>query len=101
MPFAGPALRFEVPGHIGGLGFIANVTDHFCADCNRLTLTDRADLASCIFGRGIHLLRLLRSTGGIESVDALIDRVVRRKMSLGARLNGWDTPGAALPATLS
>lgn len=89
-PFAGPAMRFEIPGHIGGVGFISNVTDHFCGECNRLALTDRGELASCIFGRGVSLLRLLRSPGGIESVDAFVDRVVRRKVSLAARMSGWE-----------
>lgn len=94
-PFAGPALRFEIPGHIGGVGFISNVTDHFCADCNRLLLTDRGELASCIFGRGVSLVRLLRSQGGIESVDAFVDRVVRRKVSLAARMSGYEMTGAS------
>jgi cyclic pyranopterin phosphate synthase len=101
-PFAGPAIRFEIPGHAGGLAFIPNVTDHFCADCNRLVFTDHGELASCIFGRGANLLRLLRSSGAIESVDAYIDRVVRRKVMLAARMSGWDAPGAsAHPPSLS
>ncbi len=93
-PFGGPALRFEIPGHAGGVGFIANMTDHFCGDCARLAITDHGEIASCIFGRGMNLMRLLRSPGALDSVDAFVDRVVRRKTSLSARLSGWEAPTA-------
>jgi cyclic pyranopterin phosphate synthase len=45
----GPARYFRMAGHAGTLGFISSVTDHFCADCNRLRLTADGRLRSCLF----------------------------------------------------
>jgi cyclic pyranopterin phosphate synthase len=91
-PFSGPALRFEAPGHMACIGFIPNLTEHFCGECDRVGMTDFGEIVSCIFGRGLNLLRLLRSPGSIESVDAFVDRVLRRKTSLAAKISGWDAP---------
>jgi len=91
-PFGGPAVRYEIPGHLGGIGFIANLTEHLCADCDRIGLTDLGEISSCVFGRGLSLLRLLRSPGSVASADAFIDRVLKRKASLASKLSGWEAP---------
>jgi cyclic pyranopterin phosphate synthase len=93
--YGGPAMRFGLPGHKGVVGFIPNVTEHFCAQCNRLGLTDYGEIVSCVFGRGLNLVRHLRSAGGAVAVDAFVDRVWRRKATLAAKLSGWET----MPAT--
>jgi cyclic pyranopterin phosphate synthase len=90
----GQALRFEILGHVGGIGFVANMTEHHCALCNRLGLTDYGEIQSCAFGRGLNLVRHLRSKGGVASVETFVDRIWRRKVTLAAKLSGLD----ALPA---
>ena len=45
----GPATYFRVPGARGTVGFIAGVSDHFCARCNRLRLTADGRLKTCLF----------------------------------------------------
>ena len=45
----GPARYWRVPGGEGTIGFIAGVSDHFCASCNRLRLTADGRLRSCLF----------------------------------------------------
>lgn len=35
---------WQVPGHAGTVGFIASMTQHFCASCNRLRLTADGNL---------------------------------------------------------
>lgn len=37
--YAGPAVRYELPGATGTVGFISPVSSHFCHTCNRLRLT--------------------------------------------------------------
>ncbi len=95
-PLSGPALVFEIEGHLGSIGFIPNVTEHFCSHCNRMGLTDYGEVVSCIFGRGLSLVRHLRAPGGLASVEAFVDRVWRRKTTLAAKLAGWE----AVPAPL-
>jgi GTP 3',8-cyclase len=44
----GPARRFKIKGAAGELGFISAVSNHFCAACNRLRLTARCALRTCL-----------------------------------------------------
>jgi cyclic pyranopterin phosphate synthase len=45
----GPARYYRFPGHKGTIGFIGSVSDHFCAECNRLRLTADGKLKNCLF----------------------------------------------------
>jgi cyclic pyranopterin phosphate synthase len=45
----GPARYWRIPGASGTVGFIAGVSDHFCAGCNRLRLTADGRLRTCLF----------------------------------------------------
>ena len=45
----GPAHYYRFPGHQGSVGFIGSVSDHFCAECNRLRLTADGRLKNCLF----------------------------------------------------
>ncbi|MBD3235528.1 MAG: radical SAM protein [Candidatus Eisenbacteria bacterium] len=91
-PRSGPAKLFEVDGSPGAIGFIDNVTDHFCSECRRIGLTDRGEIQSCIFGHGLSLLTQLRGAEGESGVREFIDRVVRRKSTLVSRLGNAPSP---------
>jgi len=94
------AQRFQVLGHQGSIGFIANMTEHQCTLCNHLGLTDYGEIQSCVFGRGLNLVRHLRSSAGVVSVEAYVDRIWRRKMTLAAKLSGVEAlPAPSLSAT--
>ena len=45
----GPAQYWQVAGARGTVGFIAGVSEHFCASCNRLRLTADGRLRTCLF----------------------------------------------------
>jgi len=45
----GPARYYRFPGHLGTIGFIGSVSDHFCSECNRLRLTADGRLKNCLF----------------------------------------------------
>jgi cyclic pyranopterin phosphate synthase len=45
----GPAHYYQFPGHLGTIGFIGSVSDHFCGECNRLRLTADGRLKNCLF----------------------------------------------------
>jgi cyclic pyranopterin phosphate synthase len=45
----GPARNFRYPDAVGMLGFITPVSQHFCANCNRLRLTSDGKLKPCLF----------------------------------------------------
>ncbi len=88
----GPALVYEIPKHAGTVGFIPNITEHFCSTCNRIGITDQGEITSCIFGHGLNLVKQLRSTKGTENVSSFVERVLRRKFSLSTKLSGFSSP---------
>lgn len=90
-PIDGPAMIYDIPTHAGSVGFVPNITEHFCGACNRIGLTDYGEITSCLFGRGLSLVRHLRSPNGPSSVSDFIERVLRRKVLLSARLEGYAT----------
>jgi cyclic pyranopterin phosphate synthase len=63
-PFGlGPARYYRAPGARGTIGFIAGVSDHFCADCNRLRVTADGRLRTCLFSGAETDLRPLIGDG--------------------------------------
>jgi GTP 3',8-cyclase len=63
----GPALRFRLKGGVGEIGLIGPVSNHFCAECNRLRLTPDGKIRTCLFSdEEIDLRELLRK-GGSDS----------------------------------
>lgn len=61
------------------LGFITTVSDPFCANCDRIRLSCRGRLHTCLFDeRGTDLLAPLRA-GDLAGLDAAIRRAVAAK----------------------
>lgn len=73
----GPAQYWRVPGGEGTIGFIAGVSDHFCAACNRLRLTADGRLKSCLFGGDEVNIRPLIADP--EALRAALDGVLASK----------------------
>ncbi|UZJ55395.1 hypothetical protein CBS101457_004715 [Exobasidium rhododendri] len=49
--------HWRVPGHLGSIGFISSMTEHFCGTCNRLRITADGNLKVCLFGNAEVSLR--------------------------------------------
>ena len=65
---AGPAKYFRFPGMAGSLGFIAPLTEHFCASCNRLRISADGRILPCLFSdRTVDVKKLLR-TGAEDDI---------------------------------
>ena len=70
-PTIGPALdahkndtskTYQIPGHLGRVGFITSMTHNFCGSCNRLRITSDGNLKVCLFGEEEVSLRDLMRT---------------------------------------
>lgn len=76
----GPARYYSLPGLKGSFGFIAPLTEHFCAECNRLRLTADGKLKPCLLSdEEVDLAAELRSGADDERLLALFRAAVRRK----------------------
>ncbi len=72
----GPAQYWQAPGAAGTIGFIAGVSGHFCASCNRLRLTADGRLRTCLF------------SGEEIEVRALIPRPAELRAAIEAAVSG-------------
>lgn len=82
----------ELPMHQPRIGFITSMSDHFCADCNRLRLTADGQLKVCLFDGSseISLRDALRAPDWTDrDLLKLIYATVQRKRF---KLGGHETP---------
>ncbi len=69
----GEAQLFRLPNSQGDVGFIASVTQPFCASCTRARLTADGRLRLCLLRDGeVNLLAPLRNGASIEDLRTLI-----------------------------
>jgi cyclic pyranopterin phosphate synthase len=73
----GPAKEFQVAGTNAIIGFITTMSEHFCADCNRVRLTADGKLRNCLFAREeVDLKRLLRAGASRDVIEDSIRAAV-------------------------
>jgi cyclic pyranopterin phosphate synthase len=76
----GPARSFRLPGAMGTLGFISQVTNDICARCNRMRITADGFLRPCLMADGeVDLRTPLRSGASDEEIKELFLLTVRHK----------------------
>ncbi|KAJ1436506.1 hypothetical protein B484DRAFT_345022 [Ochromonadaceae sp. CCMP2298] len=78
--------------HLGRVGFITSMSEHFCGTCNRLRITADGKLKVCLFGKdGLDLLALLRGGASTEEVRGALGGAVGAKYrSLGGHKSAQD-----------
>ncbi len=80
VPGQGPAAYWRVANSGLRVGFIAPLSQHFCAHCNRLRLTADGQLFTCLgFQQGVSLRELLRDHASQEEILATIRESVWNK----------------------
>jgi GTP 3',8-cyclase len=77
---AGPARYWRVAGTAREIGIISAMTEHFCADCNRVRLTAAGELHACLgYDDALNLRDRLRSGASDEDLVAAIRAAVAGK----------------------
>jgi cyclic pyranopterin phosphate synthase len=71
----GPARSFRLPGAVGTVGFISQITNDMCANCNRLRLTSDGQLRPCLMADGEVDLRALLRGGSTDKEIADLFRL--------------------------
>ena len=52
-PPTSTSMNFQIPGHAGRVGIIAGFSRTFCGTCNRIRLTARGTLQTCLYGKNV------------------------------------------------
>jgi GTP 3',8-cyclase len=76
----GPARSYKLPGAAGTVGFISQITNDMCINCNRLRLTADGQLRPCLMADGeVDLRATLRSGASDDEIADLIRLTVLHK----------------------
>jgi cyclic pyranopterin phosphate synthase len=76
----GPARSFRLPGAVGTVGFISQITNDICARCNRMRLTAEGFLRPCLMADGeVDLRTPLRSGASDAEIRNLFLLTVKHK----------------------
>ena len=76
----GPARTFRVPGAVGTVGFISQISNDLCQNCNRLRLTHDGHLRPCLLSDGeLDFRSPLRAGATDDDLRELFRHVVARK----------------------
>ena len=76
----GPSKYYQFQGFLGAVGFISAVSHKFCENCNRIRLTSRGFLKTCLqYDDGIDLGTLIRSGTSDDYIEKKIMQTVRDK----------------------
>lgn len=77
---AGPARMFRIEQGLGCIGFIASVSEPFCAKCNRLRLSAEGRLIACLYDGGeVDVKTALRDGSSDERLAELFTEVANMK----------------------
>jgi len=76
----GPAQRYKLQGAKGEIGLIGAISNHFCAQCNRLRLTAEGHLRGCLFSdKEIDIKTPLREGRSEEDLLQLVKLAIDTK----------------------
>jgi cyclic pyranopterin phosphate synthase len=76
----GPARTFRLPGSLGTVGFISQITNDICVNCNRMRLTADGFLRPCLMADGeVDLRTPLRSGASDDDIRELFLLTVKHK----------------------
>jgi cyclic pyranopterin phosphate synthase len=92
----GPADIFQIPGALGTLGFISQMSECFCDRCNRMRLSADGWLRPCLLNESnqIDLKTLLRAGVDITQIREQVSQLLALKPEINFKQRESGTTGA-------
>lgn len=88
----GPARYYHIPGFLGDVGLISALHGKFCESCNRVRLTAKGYLKTCLcYEDGVDLKKILRADSNTEGRQSL-ERAVRDAIWQKAKAHCFEAP---------
>jgi cyclic pyranopterin phosphate synthase len=84
VPLTATSREFKIEGHRSSVGVIPAYSRTFCANCNRLRITAKGEVLTCLYGQGqLQLRELLRAPGGRDNLQTQMEQVLNRRAKDG------------------
>ncbi len=78
------AYNYQIPGHSGSFGIIAAYSRTFCGTCNRIRLTPKGTIKTCLYDEGVFNIKsILRAGATDEELKLAIREAVAGKAKNG------------------
>ena len=78
----GPAVYYHIPGYIGDIGLISAIHGKFCDNCNRVRLTAKGFLKTCLcYEDGVDLQPILRADISETERQRQLNNCMRRAIT--------------------
>ena len=78
------SVNYQVPGFKGTLGIIAAYSRTFCGTCNRMRITPKGQLKTCLYDHGVfNIKEMMRSNATDDQVKAAILVALRHRSKDG------------------
>ncbi|KGE88166.1 MAG: GTP 3',8-cyclase MoaA [Phaeodactylibacter xiamenensis] len=78
--------NYQIPGHKGSVGIIAAYSRTFCGTCNRIRITPKGMLKTCLYDDGVFNIRDIMRQG---ATDAQLKSTFREALGNRAK-DGWE-----------
>ena len=83
-PKTSTSINYKIKGHQGTFGIIPSFSRTFCGSCNRLRITAKGDVITCLYGRPKTNVRdLMRREHSKENLEAVITEVLGKRAKTG------------------
>ncbi|MCR5147678.1 MAG: GTP 3',8-cyclase MoaA [Eubacterium sp.] len=75
----GPAVYYKIPGFMGNIGFISAMHGKFCDSCNRIRLTTKGFLKSCLcYDTGEDIRSIIREDISMSEKEANVTKIIAK-----------------------
>ncbi|MEA1972789.1 MAG: GTP 3',8-cyclase MoaA [Candidatus Cloacimonadota bacterium] len=76
----GPSQNFQLKNSKGSIGFISNLSENFCGNCNRLRMDSSGKIAPCLFSGYLYDLKpLLRGNYSDKKIKNFMREIIENK----------------------
>jgi len=83
-PITSTSMNYQIAGHRGSFGIIPSFSRTFCGSCNRLRVTAKGDVITCLYGRPkANVRELVRSENDIEKIKETIRLAIGNRAKTG------------------
>lgn len=83
-PATSTSMNYRIEGHQGTFGIIPSFSRTFCGSCNRLRVTAKGDVITCLYGRPkANVRELIRSENSTERIMETIKLAIDQRAKTG------------------
>ena len=83
-PKTSTAINYKIKGHKGTFGIIPSFSRTFCGSCNRLRITAKGDVITCLYGQPkMNIRDILRAENPESTIETRITEVLGKRAKTG------------------